>query len=48
MDMAKSTKTIRETNHISIDEVNDIVIVTRWLEPGKLGEFLRIFYKSLK
>jgi len=35
-------------NYIVIDEANDIVIVTRWLEPGRLGEFLRIFYKSLK
>lgn len=35
-------------NYIVIDEANDIVIITRWLEPAKLGDFLRIFYKSLK
>jgi len=35
-------------NYILIDYANDIVIVTRWLEPSKLGDFLRIFYRSFK
>ena len=34
-------------NYIVIDKPNDILIVTRWLEPGKLGDFLRLFYKSM-
>jgi len=35
-------------NYIVIDEKNDIVIVTRWLEPSRLGNFLKKFYTSLK
>ena len=35
-------------NYIVIDEKNDIVIVTRWLEPSRLGDFLKKFYNSLK
>ena len=34
-------------NNIVIDETNNIVIVTRWLEPSKLGEFLKVFYEGL-
>ena len=25
----------------------DMVIVTRWLEPGKIGEFMKLVYKAL-
>lgn len=35
-------------NFIVIDQENDLLIVTRWLEPSKLEEFLRLVYKSLK
>ncbi len=34
-------------NFIVIDEERDLVIVTRWLEPGDIGEFLRLVYQSL-
>lgn len=29
-------------NFIVVDKANDMVIVTRWLEPSKLGDFLRL------
>jgi len=29
-------------NFIVVDEANDMVVVTRWLEPSKLDEFLRL------
>lgn len=35
-------------NFIVIDQENDLLIVTRWLEPSKLEEFLKLVYKSLK
>ena len=35
-------------NYIVVDQKNQIVIVTRWLEPSKLGEFLKLVYASLK
>ena len=28
-------------NYIVIDQENDLVIVTRWLEPSKIGEFVK-------
>lgn len=34
-------------NYIVIDEKNDLLIVTRWLQPDKLGEFLAKVYQSL-
>ncbi|MFT7031895.1 MAG: CubicO group peptidase (beta-lactamase class C family) [Cyclobacteriaceae bacterium] len=34
-------------NYIVIDKENQLVIVTRWLEPSKLGEFLRLLSSSL-
>jgi CubicO group peptidase (beta-lactamase class C family) len=34
-------------NYIVIDDQNDLVIVTRWLEPEKLDEFLTLIFKSL-
>ncbi len=34
-------------NYIIIDRENSMVIVTRWLEPSKLGEFLKLVYSSL-
>ncbi|MGB3152243.1 MAG: serine hydrolase, partial [Maribacter sp.] len=27
-------------NFIVIDKENDLVVVTRWLEPSKIGEFM--------
>ena len=33
-------------NYIVVDQNNDMVIVTRWLEPSELNEFLKIVYKS--
>ncbi len=29
-------------NYIVVDEANDMVVVTRWLEPSKLGNFLKL------
>lgn len=34
-------------NFIIIDKTNDLVIVTRWLEPSKIGEFMQLLYKAL-
>ena len=34
-------------NYIVIDRENKIVIVTRWLEPSKLAEFLKLVYNSM-
>ncbi len=34
-------------NYIVVDQKNDIVIVTRWLQPSKLGEFLKGFYEGI-
>jgi CubicO group peptidase (beta-lactamase class C family) len=34
-------------NYVVVDPENDLVIVTRWLEPLKLVEFLKIVYLSL-
>jgi CubicO group peptidase (beta-lactamase class C family) len=33
-------------NYIVIDRENNLLIVTRWLEPDKLDDFLRIIYES--
>ncbi|TFH33210.1 MAG: class C beta-lactamase-related serine hydrolase [Bacteroidia bacterium] len=33
-------------NYIVVDQENSLVIVTRWLEPSKLGEFLKLVYGS--
>ncbi len=35
-------------NYIVVDRQNNLVIVTRWLEPSKLGELLKLVYKSLE
>ncbi len=35
-------------NYIVIDQEHDLVIVTRWLEPSKLGEFLKMVMESMK
>ena len=35
-------------NYIVIDEEHDIVIVTRWLEPSKLEEMVKLVISSLK
>lgn len=34
-------------NYIIVDQENSLVIVTRWLEPSKLGEFLKLVYQAL-
>lgn len=34
-------------NYIIVDQKNDLLIVTRWLEPSKLGEFLKIVYGGI-
>lgn len=34
-------------NYIIIDRENRLVAVTRWLEPSRLSEFLRLVYESL-
>ncbi len=33
-------------NYIVVDQENDLVIVTRWLEPSKLLEFLIMVYQA--
>lgn len=35
-------------NYIVIDEEHDLVIVTRWLEPSKLGDFLKLVINSVE
>lgn len=35
-------------NYIVIDNENDLVVVTRWLEPSKLGEFMTMLNTTLK
>ncbi len=34
-------------NFIVIDEENDLVVVTRWLEPSKIGDFMTLVNKAL-
>lgn len=34
-------------NFIVVDRKNDLVIVTRWLEPSKVGEFMALVQKAL-
>lgn len=34
-------------NFIVVDRKNDLVVVTRWLEPSKVGEFMRLLQKAL-
>ncbi|MFS4492828.1 serine hydrolase domain-containing protein [Maribacter sp. 2308TA10-17] len=34
-------------NFIVIDKENDMVVVTRWLEPSKIGDFMRLVTKAL-
>ncbi len=34
-------------NYIVVDQKNDLLIVTRWLEPSQLGAFLKLIYQSL-
>lgn len=35
-------------NFIIIDKKNDMVVVTRWLEPSKVGEFMKLVSKAVK
>jgi len=34
-------------NYIVVDQENNMVIVTRWLEPSKMGEFIKLVYEAL-
>ena len=34
-------------NYIIIDQENDLVVVTRWLEPAKMGEMLKLVLDAL-
>jgi len=34
-------------NFIVVDQKNNMVIVTRWLEPSKFEEFLNLIYKNI-
>lgn len=34
-------------NFIVVDRMNELVIVTRWLQPSKLGNFLDLVYRSM-
>lgn len=34
-------------NYVVVDQKNDLLIVTRWLEPSKLGSFLKQVYQAL-
>ena len=34
-------------NYIVVDRDNQLVIVTRWMEPSKMAEFLKLVYQSL-
>ncbi len=33
-------------NYIVVDEANDLVVVTRWLEPSKMGAFMKILMEA--
>jgi CubicO group peptidase (beta-lactamase class C family) len=33
-------------NYIVVDKKNDLVVVTRWLEPSKLAEFMKMLYEA--
>ncbi len=35
-------------NYIVVDQEHDMVIITRWLEPSKLGEFLKMVMESVE
>jgi CubicO group peptidase (beta-lactamase class C family) len=35
-------------NFVVIDKKHDMVIVTRWLEPNKIGEFVDLVLQSVK
>ena len=35
-------------NYIMVDQEHDLVIVTRWLNPPKLAEFLKLVMQSVK
>jgi len=35
-------------NYIVIDKKNDLLIVTRWLEPSKLGNFVAKVHQAIK
>jgi CubicO group peptidase (beta-lactamase class C family) len=35
-------------NFIVVDQKNDLVIVTRWLEPSKIGDMVKLVYEAMK
>ena len=34
-------------NYIVVDQKNNLVIVTRWLEPSKMGEMMKLVYEAM-
>jgi hypothetical protein len=34
-------------NFIVIDRKNGLVVVTRWFEPGKVGEFMKMVVEAI-
>ncbi|HMP98363.1 MAG TPA: serine hydrolase [Cyclobacteriaceae bacterium] len=34
-------------NYIVVDEANDLVVITRWLDPSKIGEFMKLVTESI-
>jgi CubicO group peptidase (beta-lactamase class C family) len=34
-------------NYIVIDQANDLVVVTRWMDDNKMGEFMKLLEQSL-
>jgi len=35
-------------NYIIIDREHGLVVVTRWLQPGKLGDFYKLVLQSIE
>lgn len=35
-------------NYIVVDKKNDLMVVTRWLEPGKIGELMSLVHQSIR
>ena len=35
-------------NFIVIDQERDFMVVTRWLEPSKMGEFMKMVYQAFQ
>jgi CubicO group peptidase (beta-lactamase class C family) len=35
-------------NYVVVDQTNNLVVVTRWLEPSTLGDFMKLVYDSIE